>query len=87
VPNCTRDEGGPFGVGDHGLISSHCKLVWSRALVVSVAAKSGQDAQAGGTILSKCEISRCRVIETMAKEATGVGALTSLPGVSAAISN
>ena len=86
MPNCTRDEGGPFGVGDHGLISSHCKLVWSSAMVVSVAAKSGQDAPAGGTISSKCEISRCRVIETMAK-AAGVGALTSLPEVSAAISN
>ena len=86
MPNCTRDAGGPFGVGDHGLISSHCKLLWSKAMVVSVAAKSGQDAQAGGTISSKCEISRCLVIETMAK-AAGVGALTSLPGVSAAISN
>ena len=35
---------------------------------------------------SKCEISRRLVIETMAK-AAGVGALTSLPEVSAAISN
>ena len=35
-------------------------------------------------LLSKCEISRRLVIETMAK-AAGVGALTSLPGVSAAL--
>jgi len=27
VRNCTRDEGGPFEVGNHGLISSRCKLL------------------------------------------------------------
>ena len=40
--NYTRDEGGPFGFGNQVLIPSHCKLLRSRAVVVSVAAKSGQ---------------------------------------------
>jgi hypothetical protein len=40
--NCTRDEGGPFEVGNHGSISSRCKLLWSKAMVVSVAVTSGQ---------------------------------------------
>jgi hypothetical protein len=35
--NCTRDEGGPFGFGDQEPISSHRKLLWSKAMVVSVA--------------------------------------------------
>jgi hypothetical protein len=35
--NCTRDEGGPFGFGNQVLISSHCKLLLSKATVVSVA--------------------------------------------------
>ena len=48
--NCVGDEGGPFGVGNHELISSHCKLLWSKkAMVVSVAAKSGQHARIGRT--------------------------------------
>ena len=42
VRNCTRDEGGPFGFGRQGLISSHRKLLWSKAMVVSVAEKSGR---------------------------------------------
>jgi hypothetical protein len=29
--NCTRDEGGPFGFGNQVLISSHRKLLWSKA--------------------------------------------------------
>ena len=40
--NCTRDEGGPFGFGKQVLISSHCKLLRSKAVVVSVAVKSEQ---------------------------------------------
>ena len=43
VRNCTRDEGGPFEVGSQVLISSHRKLLWSKAMVVSVAEKSGHD--------------------------------------------
>ena len=41
--NCTRDGGGPFEVGNQVLISSHRKLLLSKAMVVSVAEKSGQD--------------------------------------------
>src|ERR1039458_5467831 len=31
VCNCTRDEGGPFEVGNQLLISSHRKLLWSKS--------------------------------------------------------
>jgi hypothetical protein len=41
--NCTRDEGGPFEVGNQVLISSHRKLLSSKAIVVSVAETAGQD--------------------------------------------
>ena len=40
--NCTRDEGGPFEVGNQVLISSHRKLLLSKAMVVNVAEKSEQ---------------------------------------------
>ena len=40
--NCTRDEGRPFEVGNQGLISSHRKLLLSKAMVVNVAEKSEQ---------------------------------------------
>ncbi len=40
--NCTRDEGGPFGFGDQELIPSYRRLLWSKAMVVSVAEKSGR---------------------------------------------
>ena len=40
--NCTRDEGGPFGFGNQVLISSHRKLLRSKAVVVSVAETLGQ---------------------------------------------
>jgi len=40
--NCTGDEGGPFGFGDQELIPSYRKLLWSKAMVVSVAEKSGR---------------------------------------------
>jgi len=39
--NCTRDEGGPFEVGNQVLISSHRKLLSSKA--VNVAEKSERD--------------------------------------------
>ncbi len=42
VRNCTRDEGRPFGFGDRELIPSYRKLLRSRAMVVSVAEKSGR---------------------------------------------
>ena len=41
VRNCTRDEGGPFGIGYQGLISSHRKLLLSKAIVVSVCGNAG----------------------------------------------
>jgi hypothetical protein len=43
VRNCTRDEGRSFEVDDQVLISSHRKLLWSKAMVVNVAEKSEQD--------------------------------------------
>ena len=41
--NCTRDEGRPFEFGNQVLISSHRKLLWSKATVVNVAEESEQD--------------------------------------------
>ena len=41
--NCTGDEGGPFEFGNQVLISSYRKLLSSKAMVVSVAEKSGHD--------------------------------------------
>jgi hypothetical protein len=40
--NCTRDEGWPFEVGNQVLISSHRKLLLSKAMVVNVAEKPEQ---------------------------------------------
>jgi hypothetical protein len=45
--NSTRDEGGPFGFGDQEPIPSHCKLLRSKAVVVSVAAKVRTTSPAG----------------------------------------
>jgi hypothetical protein len=41
--NCTRDEGRPFEFGNQVLISSHRKLLSSKAMVVNVAETSGHD--------------------------------------------
>ena len=41
--NCTRGEGGPFEIDNQVLISSHRKLLSSKAIVVSVAETAGQD--------------------------------------------
>ena len=43
VRNCMGDEGRPFEVGNQVLISSHRKLLSSKAMVVSVAETSGHD--------------------------------------------
>ena len=43
VRNCTRDEGRSFEVGNQVLISSHRKLLSSKATVVNVAEKSEPD--------------------------------------------
>jgi hypothetical protein len=48
VRNCTRDEGRSFEVGNQVLISSHRKLLSSKAMVVNVAEKSGQDSDRQG---------------------------------------
>ena len=42
VRNFTRDEGGPFEVGNQVLISSHRELLRLKAVVVSVAETPGQ---------------------------------------------
>jgi len=42
VRTCTRDGGGPSGIGNQVLISSHRKLPSSKAMVVSVAEAPGQ---------------------------------------------
>jgi hypothetical protein len=41
--NCTRDEGRSFEFGNQVSISSHRKLLSSKAMVVNVAEKSEQD--------------------------------------------
>jgi hypothetical protein len=41
VWSCTRDEGGPLDAGSQVQASNHCKLLLSKAMVVSVAAKGG----------------------------------------------
>src|SRR5262249_21400880 len=46
--NCTRDEGRSFEVGNQGLISSHRKLLLSKAMVVNVAETSGLDSDRQG---------------------------------------
>jgi len=46
--NCTRDEGRSFEVGNQVLISSHRKLLLSKAMVVNVAETSGLDSDRQG---------------------------------------
>jgi hypothetical protein len=46
LPNCTRDEGRPFEVGNQVLVSSHRKLLSSKAMVVNVR-KSRNEISAG----------------------------------------
>ena len=41
--NCTGDEGGPFEFGNQVLISSHRKLLSSKAMVVNIAETLGHD--------------------------------------------
>ena len=45
--NCTRDEGWPFEVGNQVLISSHRKLLSSKAMVVATLRKSQNRILAG----------------------------------------
>jgi hypothetical protein len=61
--NCTRDEGGPFGFGNQVLISGHRKLLWSKAMVVSVAETPGQDFGRQGRE-RRAQANRCRSVES-----------------------
>jgi hypothetical protein len=54
IRNCTRDEGGPFEVGNQVLISSRRKLLSSKAMVVNVAEKPEHDF--GGQVCSMSAI-------------------------------
>jgi len=47
VRNCTKDEGRPLGVGLQEQASNHLKLLWSKALVVSVEEKAWQKTVSG----------------------------------------
>src|SRR5262249_8530077 len=60
--NYTRYEGGPFEFGNQVLISSHRKLLLSKAMVVSVAEKSGQDSGRHGRE-RRAQANRCRSVE------------------------
>ena len=37
--SCVRDEGWPLGIGFQEQVPNHSKLLWSRAVVVSVGEK------------------------------------------------
>jgi hypothetical protein len=39
VRNCAKDEGGPLGAGFQEQASNHLKLLWPKAMVVSVEEK------------------------------------------------
>jgi hypothetical protein len=60
--NCTRDEGGPFGFGNQVLISSHRKLLRSKAVVVSVAETPERDSGRHGRE-RRAQANRCRSVE------------------------
>ena len=45
--NCARDEGRPLGADLQELASNHLKLLWSKAMVVSVEEKSRHKTVAG----------------------------------------
>jgi len=47
VRNCTRDEGRLLGAGLQEQASNHLKLLWSKAMVVSVEEKSRHRIVAG----------------------------------------
>ena len=45
--NCAKDEGRPLGADLQELASNHLKLLWSKAMVVSVVEKSRHKTVAG----------------------------------------
>jgi hypothetical protein len=61
--NCTGDEGGPFGFGNQVLISNHRKLLWSKAMVVSVAETPGPDSGRYGRE-RRAQANRCGSVES-----------------------
>jgi hypothetical protein len=60
--NCTRDEGWPLGFGNQALISTYRKLLRSRAVVVRVAEKPGQDSGRHSRE-RRAQANRCRSVE------------------------
>ena len=67
--NCTEDEGGPLGAGLQEQASNHLKLLWSKALVVSVEEKAWQRlCQVRIKEMSASEpLMRCRKVEMSSK--------------------
>ena len=63
--NCTRDEGGPFEVGNQVLISNHRKLLWPKAMVVNVAEKSERDSGRYDWE-RRAQANRCRMSKVLA---------------------
>ena len=57
-----RDGGGPFGFGNQVLISSHRKLLSSKAMVVNVAETSGYDLGRYGRE-RRAQANRCGSVE------------------------
>jgi hypothetical protein len=47
VRNCARDEGRPLGAGLQEQAPNHLKLLWLRAMVVSVEEKARQKTMSG----------------------------------------
>ena len=45
--NCTKDEGGPLGAGLQEQASNHLKLLWPKAMVVSLEEKAWQKTVSG----------------------------------------
>ena len=68
VRDCTGDEGRPFEVGNQVLISSHRKLLSSKAMVVNVAEKTGLDPVRQGRE-GRAQANCCRSVES------GLGAM------------
>src|SRR2546430_14594108 len=58
-----RDEGGPFGFGNQVPISSHRKLLSSKAMVVNVAETPGQESGRHGRE-RRAQANRCRSVES-----------------------
>ena len=53
--NCTKDEGRPFEAVLQGKASNHLKLLWSRAMVVSVKEKAHKMCQVWTKKMSESE--------------------------------